>query len=146
MGKKDKKPRVARQPEPQKKPKFHSDPSVKGAPIVWRFSHADKGGPFAWTALADPAEFFEVIGKLAEIETVSENDLMRAGSHPIPLHSLCKDAQDRLVELQHDDLDELFSIRLKGTMRVFCIHHANVMRILWYDPEHKVCPSQLKHT
>jgi uncharacterized phage-associated protein len=29
---------------------------------------------------------------------------------------------------------------------VWCIRHLNVMRILWWDPDHLVCPSVMKHT
>jgi hypothetical protein len=144
--KKRKVPTVAHQPTPTKKAKFASDPDVRGKPISWRFSSADKGGPFAWTALEDAAQYQIVLRKLAEIETLSETDLRQQGSHPIELHKLSSEAQQRLRDIQHDDVDSIFSIRVMGAVRVHCIHHLNVMRVLWYDPEHQVCPSVLKNT
>ncbi|MGV1927931.1 hypothetical protein ACQZ6S_21750 [Agrobacterium tumefaciens] len=144
--KKKKLPAIAKEPNPAKKAKFANDPSVRGKPISWRFSSADKGGPYAWSALGNPEDFQEVINKLAEIETISENDLRQQGSHSIELHKLSPDAQERLRQIHHDDLDSLFSIRLMGAVRIHCIHHLNVMRVLWYDPEHQVCPATLKYT
>lgn len=145
-GNKHKVPAVAKEPTPTKTVKFANDPDVRGKPISWRFSSADKAGPFAWTGLDDAAEFQAVIRKLAEIEMLSENDLRQQGSHPIELHKLSPDAQQRLRDIHHDDLDSIFSIRLTGAVRVHCIHHLNVMRVLWYDPNHQVCPAPLKNS
>jgi hypothetical protein len=145
-GNKNKVPAVAKEPTPTKTVKFANDPDVRGKPISWRFSSADKAGPFAWSGLNDPGEFQEVIRKLADIEMLSETDLKRGGSHPIELHKLSPEAQQRLRDINHDDLDSIFSIRLAGKVRIHCIHHLNVMRVLWYDPEHKACLSQLRHT
>ena len=146
MGKKDKRPKAEFSPVATKSVKFSTDPSFKGGPISWRFSHADKGGPFAWTCFDDPAVLSEVMERLVNIEGLEEHKLREAGSHPVETHKLSKEARDRLVELQHDDLDTLFSLRVTGERRVFCIHHGNIMRVLWYDPKHEVFPSKLKHT
>lgn len=145
-GGKIKAPRYAREPETEKKPKFSEDARVKGAPLSWRFSHHDREGPFRWGAVFENGDLHEVIERLASVEGLTEQDLARDGSHAIELHKLCKDARDRLTHLQHDDLDTVFSLRVSGAKRVFCIHHGNIMRVLWYDPEHKVCPAPKKHT
>lgn len=146
MAKTNKQPKIAKEFTVKKTAKFSSDPSVRGGPISWRFSHADKSGPFAWTCFDDAATTAEVLAHLISVEGLSENDLLKGGSHAIEIHKLCKEAQARLYDLQHDDLDTVFSLRVTGQRRVFCIHHGNIMRVLWYDPEHKVCPSNLKHT
>ncbi len=143
---KPKQPKIAVEPSGNKTPKFAKDPSVKGGPLTWRFSHADKDGPFAWSALADADEHKKIIERLAALETMEENDLRESGCHPIELHQLSKDAQDRLSQIRHDDLDSLYSLRIDGKTRIFCIHHGSIMRVLWYDPNHLVCPSVKKHT
>ncbi|MBB3410836.1 hypothetical protein FHT87_004783 [Rhizobium sp. BK316] len=144
--KKKKVPSIEKEPSPSKTVKFATDPDVRGKPISWRFSSVDRGGPYSWAALEDPATYKAVIQKLSEIETLSETDLRQQGSHPIELHKLSGEAQQRLREIHHDDIDSIFSIRLMGAVRVHCIHHLNVMRVLWYDPEHQVCPAPLKNT
>lgn len=114
--------------------------------MTWRFNAVDRAGPYSWAALDDPAKFKQIIEHLSRCETLSEQDLARGGSHSIELHKLSKEARDRLVELKLDDVDSLFSIRCSGKERVFCIHRQQYLRVLWYDPEHSVCPSPKKHT
>jgi hypothetical protein len=141
-----KKPKIAKSPQPTKTPKFANDKKIRGAPLVWRFSHADRGGPFSWAAMPSANKLADIIERLAAFETMTDSDIAGSGSHSIELHQLSKEAQTRLVEIQHDDLDEIYSLRITGAERVICIHMGNIMRVLWYDPDHKVCPSKLKHT
>jgi len=68
------------------------------------------------------------------------------GSHPIPKNDLVKVAQDRLTTLRMDDLDDVFSLRLSNTKRIFGVRVENILKILWYDPDHHVCPSPKKNT
>jgi hypothetical protein len=132
-------------PQPQKLPRFR-DPEIEGLPLAWRFSGCDKGGPFAWSALAHGAPFQEVIDRLHEFESKSWNEIIRSGSHPIEVYKCEKPAQERLVQIKQDDIDELMSFRISGKKRVWCIKDRNIMRILWWDPEHQICPSSLKNT
>ncbi len=74
------------------------------------------------------------------------HDIERSGSHFIDVSALTKTARDRLAELGQDDEDELFSIRLTGRERVFGIRDRWIFKILWWDPDHQVCPSYKKHT
>jgi hypothetical protein len=151
-----KKPKAAFRPDPQKKPKAVANPqattkqprmpTIRGGPLVWRFSSIDKGGPFAWTTLTDPAEYKIAMEKLHHFETMEETVIRAQGSHPVPLGNLCKEAQQRLEEIEHDDADELMSFRLDGAGRVWCRIVSRIMTVLWWDPEHKVCPSLKKHT
>ena len=62
-------------------------------------------------------------------------------SHFISIDKLCKDAQKRLEELHLDDVEELYSLRLTGTKRLFGIRVGASLEILWYDPDHSICPS-----
>lgn len=114
--------------------------------MAWRFNAVDKAGPFAWTNLSNAAQHKSLIEKLAEFETMTEATLGSNGCHFIAVTDLSKEAQSRLVDIQLDDLDELYSMRINGKVRVHCVHRSHYMRVLWYDPEHKVCPSAKKHT
>lgn len=144
---KKKKPVAVVSPLDKKQPRTSSDPpSFRGGVISWRFNAADRNGPFSWDALTDGAEFMSVIKTLSDIETMSEANQQQRGCHFIPLYKLSKEAQDRLAEIQLEDLDELYSIRLTGRGRVFCVHRPQYMRVLWFDPDHRVCPAKLKHT
>lgn len=131
--------------KPEKKPRFR-DPVIHGGHLAWRFSGCDREGPFAWGNFETADKFKEVIEKLHEFETKTWQQIIDGGSHPIELERIEKSARDRLAETQRDDIDTLMSLRLTGTNRVWCVRDASIMRILWWDPDHKVCPSALKGT
>ena len=54
--------------------------------------------------------------------------------------------QKRLCDLEKEDLDELYSLRLSGKKRIWGIKESNLLWFLWWDPEHEICPSLLKNT
>ena len=66
--------------------------------------------------------------------------------HSIDVHRLSKTAQDRLREIRLDDIDDVISLRVTGQERIFGVRFGSVLRLLWWDPLHEVCPSQKKHT
>jgi len=145
--KKNRIPKIATEPKPTKTAKIGSPaPVFQGGVMAWRFAGIDKNGPYAWTNLVDPIAHKEIIDKFSDFENMNEAALKQAGCHFIPIEKLCKDAQKRLVDIKLDDLDSLFSLRLSGETRVFCVHRPKYMRVLWYDPKHKVCPSKKKNT
>lgn len=45
-----------------------------------------------------------------------------------------------------DDQDALVSLGLTGRERIWGFIANGVMNLLWWDPNHEVCPSLLKHT
>lgn len=144
---KNKTPKLARQPNPLKAPRIANDPpAFRGSIMSWRFNAVDKGGPFSWLGFKSAEEFRETVDKLAGYETMNEASLASAGCHAIPIPSLSTDARARLVELELDDLDELFSFRITGPKRVFGVVRPKYVRLLWFDPLHQVCPSPPKHT
>ena len=114
--------------------------------MAWRFSACDKNGPYCWSNFESSDKFKEIIEKLHEFETMTMEALKGGGSHPVEVHKLDKTARDRLVTLMRDDIDELMSFRLNGKNRVWCVREENIMRILWWDPNHKVCPANKKNT
>jgi hypothetical protein len=137
---KQKKAKFGADPKPEKKAHY-KDPSLEdGHPLAWRFSGADRGGPFAWS-IEDNAKFREVIEKLYEFEGKNWNDITAGGSHPIAVEQLCKEAKDRLLAIERDDLDELMSLRLTGPNRVWCVRDGHIMRVFWWDAEHQVYPT-----
>jgi hypothetical protein len=147
----------SRKGRPHKSPKATETPILKKQPRsdepskaeqlrAWRFSSHDTGGPWAWTNLDDPAEHKRVVEQLQRFEQMSWDAIKKQGSHLIQRDRLEKRARDRLQEIKQDDLDELMSFRLTGTQRVWCIKGGEIMKILWWDPDHEVYPVSKKHT
>ena len=111
----------------------------------WRFGRIDFEGPWC-PKILDQAKLLEVTQKLGQLETQRWPDLVRHGSHPVETHKLIKEARDRLKALKLDDIGTMYSLRLSGTNRLWGVKIRNVFLAIWWDPDHKVCPSILKHT
>ena len=67
-------------------------------------------------------------------------------NHNVSVDKLIKEAQERLLEIFSEQLDELTSLRLTGNQRVWGKIYEGVMDLLWWDAEHRICPSYKKHT
>ena len=88
-----------------------------------------------------------VIGKLRNFETMTWAEIKsQTGSHSIAVGDTEPSAQNRLVEIGRDQEDTVFSLRLGGQERVLGIRRNAVLHLLWWDPNHEVCESRLKHT
>jgi len=101
---------------------------------------------FGWHSVG-VTKFHDIRDKLANFETMTWSKILRGSqNHAILRVDLCQDAQKRLRALKLDDIDSLISLRLSGTERIFGILERGVLRVLWWDPEHRICPSPKRHT
>lgn len=110
----------------------------------WRFSTVDKAGPFAWPSGTQTE--MEILEKLSNFDSMRWADIEGPDHHSIEVGKLSKPAQDRLDAIQQDDLDEVFSFHFSGKRRIIGIRDNNVVKLLWWDPEHQVCISKKKNT
>lgn len=62
----------------------------------------------------------------------------KSKNHEIPVYQLVKEAKQRLRDLDLDERESLFSLRLSGKKRVWGIRNFNVLEILWIDPDHQI--------
>ncbi|HSX38101.1 MAG TPA: hypothetical protein VLE95_04640 [Chlamydiales bacterium] len=105
----------------------------------------DREGPWGWDQF-DPLQIKELLQKIFKNQKLTWQDLRNNGSHFVNRSDLCPEAQKRLMQIKKDDLDQLFSLRITGRKRLWGIKEGNVLWLLWWDPEHTVCPSLKKHT
>lgn len=110
----------------------------------WRFSTVDKGGPFPWPKNKD--EELLIVQKLHDFDSMMWSRIEGPDHHAISQESLSKEARQRLEEIGQDDIDEVFSFHFSGKKRIIGIREFGAIRLLWWDPEHGVCPSVKKHT
>jgi len=121
-------------------------PNYGGASPLWAFRIVDFGGPWSWDGI-DRETLRHILEKLKSFETMQWREIEAAGSHFLTDRSrLSKEARDRLVEIEQDDTDSLFSLRLTARRRIIGIRDGGTLKILWWDPEHQVAPSTLSHT
>lgn len=112
---------------------------------AWAFSRCDRE---KW-ALNECGNLYKsVIEKLGSFEGMTWAEIMAqsggrshgTNSHFENVYDLKKEAQKRLQELHLDDLDQVFSLRLSGTERLYGILNDRILRIIWYDPNHEIYP------
>lgn len=102
---------------------------------------------FGWGVVLNDGGFWQgVLPKLQYFESMTWTEIVGKRHHAIPFGSLSREAKQRLTELNMDDIEEVFSLALGGRERVVGIRDRGVFRVLWWDPEHRVCLSHKKHT
>lgn len=73
-------------------------------------------------------------------QTHKSKGKMKSNNHPVKVGNLCETARKRLEELKLDDNDELYSLRLEGTIRIYGIRKENYLDIIWVDLNHEIYP------
>ena len=101
--------------------------------------------PFGWHTLDAPRLQY-IREKLSFFETMTWEEILvkaKKQNHSVSVAGLCREAQARLNDICRGniDIDEVVSLRLTGKERVWGILDRGVLSLLWWDPDHAVCPS-----
>lgn len=83
--------------------------------------------------------FPNVATSIKNYESMKWQDIF-SRDHRVKLSALITAAQRRLVEIRLDDLDELWRLRIDARKRLWGVRVRDIFYILWWDPEHAVCP------
>lgn len=114
--------------------------------IAWHIRIIDRGGPWCWTSIDAPTLWEILHSKLANYETMKWSEILGQRNHGIKVSRLAPDARKRLEAIRQDDVEELYSLHLDGKKRIWGIRQGNILKVLWWDSDHQVCPSLQKHT
>jgi hypothetical protein len=137
-------------PKDEKKPRQspqHNPGSIINVKPSWRFGMLDLKGPWGWEKIDKKDVLTEIIEKLKNFETMTWGEIERTNkSHLIPCNNIVRQAKDRLIELELDDLDGIYSIRLKSRERIWGKREIEAFYVIWWDPEHTVYPVSPKNT
>jgi hypothetical protein len=150
-----KKPKIKIHPDTSKNPKM--DPqnrpeSIMDKKPVWRLGMLDIDGEWGWGNVESRDLILQIHSTLKGFETMTwaeiENKKSKKGkyNHLMPVNQICKRARDRLREIELDDFDTLYSLRLSNLERVWGKRDNEAFYLLWWDPEHTVCPVPPVHT
>lgn len=142
-------PKSKYNPHPSKKPRFAPQDSPDNVPQkkpVWLIGKMDMKGPWGWENIATPTDLSMVRTKLSNFENMKWGDIDGGRNHNIPVSNICKKAQKRLTAIKLDEFDILYSLHLDGKKRVWGIRDNHVLKIIWWDPDHTVCPVKKRHT
>jgi hypothetical protein len=138
-------PKAEKEPQKRKIRQKDSIDFVKKE-ASWAVGRIDKCCSWGWENITLDGLWGDIHSKLKSFESMNWASIMQNGSHFVEVNKLIPEAQKRLSELRIDDLDELFSLHLTNTKRIWGILDNGVLSIIWYDPSHKICPSPKKHT
>lgn len=146
MGKKprQKSPSLASrlEPDPHKVASAASNFSHHNLRPSWRVASLELVDPYGWHRLS-AEKLLDIRQKLAHFETMRWSELLvqaKKRNHSIKISEISPEARDRL-DLIGIALDEVVSLRLSGKERVFGYLENGVLELLWWDPDHQVCPS-----
>jgi hypothetical protein len=136
------------EPSPSKIPRIAPTINPMDMRPSWRIGAIEMCDPFGWNTIDEKTVSY-IRDKLKNFETMIWKQILLDASkqnHPVKVSDICKEARDRLEEIGEEDQQELISLRLGGIKRVWGIMDNGVLRLLWWDPNHKIYPSTLKHT
>lgn len=148
--------KVVRQKEyvsDKKIPKNIEDPDryLQKNPI-WAFQRCDLEHE-RWS-IKNCGDFYgEILDKLISFEGLTWAQILSysggrrngTNNHFEDVSILSSEAQKRLEKL-HIYVDQILSLRLTGTLRIYGIMENGVFNVLWYDPLHEICPSTKRHS
>lgn len=143
-----KRPKKQEEVSRSKKPKSEPVSDFNNQYPSWQISLLQMVDPWGWHELGK-TKTAEIKSKLAELEKKTWNTILvreKHWNHTIAVSKLSPDAQRRLAEIGQDDVDEVISLRLSGQERVLGIRNMGVLRLLWWDPYHQICPAIRRHT
>lgn len=110
----------------------------------WRITHLEMCPPYGWHQI-DPVTLAHIQNKLRCFESMTLSQIFlhaKKQNHGVKLYKLSPEARKRLGELGHDaTIEELYTLRLAGRQRIWGIRECNTFQLLWWDPNHQVCPS-----
>lgn len=110
----------------------------------WRFKKRDRNHERWHLEITE-----ELLEKLSCFETMNWSQILmnKKNNHCVETCKLKKEARKRLVELKLDDYEEIHSLRLSSTHRLYGIlDEDGVFSIIWNDLEHEIYPVVKKNT
>ena len=113
---------------------------------MWKVAGIDDNSPWGWNQLTCPDFLRNIWEKMRNFETMTWIDILGRNHHEIPVSNIIKQAQKRLEELGYDDEETLVSFHITGQQRIWAIRSGEEAFLLWWDPNHEICPSYLRHT
>lgn len=116
---------------------------------AWRVAHVQMVSPFGWHEVGADT-LTDIRTHLASFESMTWKEILvdsKKQNHAVKLYRLCGQAQRALENIFVTiDFDEMVSLRVGGKERVWGILEGHTLKLVWWDPDHEICPSLLSHT
>lgn len=122
--------------------------------VIWVFDRIDQNGAFAFDLdrIEKDGKLKEIIKKMISYSNMTwaeikhqTHDNGKSKHHYLNTDSLSKEALNSFKRIctsdDDDESDSIFSFALQNTLRVIGIRKDEYFHVIWYDPNHKFCPS-----
>ncbi len=112
---------------------------------AWKFKPSESHAP----ALVDfICEMAKLTWGQIEAQRVGTQEGYRRRNHSQEIKRLTRAAQQDLMKRKlPEKFDEtMFRFRLSGEQRLWGFRKGNVFHVVWWDPEHRVYPTEKAHT
>jgi hypothetical protein len=140
-----KNPSLGYVPTGNKLPVIASEPiSYNHLKASWRLRSVQTVDPYGWHEL-ELQELLELRTKLSSFESMTWNEIFVEGkkrNHDIPVAKLKCDNARRWMLRNMPDQPTLWTLRLSGAERVWGVFSGGSYQIVFWDPEHKIYPTE----
>lgn len=128
--------------------------STDGEKIIWMSDKIDRSGNYAFNINRADFDHKEVLGKIVDYSSMTWGEVKRqthddgkSKHHFLTPGSLSKEAVERLKAKDLEEFsDYIFSFALQNKIRIIGIRNGEKFHVLWYDPDHEICPSKKRRT
>ena len=128
---------------------FYSSDNMKS---VWVFDKLDKNGLFAFDLRREDFNHKEFLEKMISYSNMTwreilaqTHDMNKSKHHRLEYESLSAEAQERIRVLElEQDTDRIYSFALQNRLRIIGLRENEKFHVIWYDPDHRFCPSKRK--
>jgi len=114
----------------------------------WRIGRMQFVDPYGWHELT-AAELQEIRQKLIQFEQRTWNEIFakdKKYNHPVAVKDFDCPRAKKWMQQNLPQEDELWTLHLGSTERVWGIRRAGAFYIIFYDPHHQIKLSVKKHT
>lgn len=151
VSKRYKKPKLQKKPPDKKTIRVREKPeSTNNQTISWQFSILDLDVKCSWSCknIDSKVLWQRIYKRVKSLEgmTWGAIEANKKKNHKVPINKIRRKARRRLRELGQDDIDDIFVIHFAGKKCLWGIREGRAFKIIWWDPNHEVCPANLKHT
>ena len=142
----NKRARQNRNPRSRKRATSSPTVSTQNRKLVWKVVGIDDNGPWGWNQITCPDFLRNIWDKMRNFETMTWSEILGRNHHAIAVNDIIEPAKNRLEQLGHDDQAELISFHITARQRIWAIRSGEEAFLLWWDPNHEIYPSHLRHT
>lgn len=129
---------IALKKVPSNAPQNNPDNVLDKSPS-WKFGYLNGNYPWNPFEIKEIDTIKDILEKLRNFETMKWKEIENSKNHRLSYDSVSKEAKKELDRIGEQ---EAFSFRLTGPNRLIGIRRNETFYIIWWDPDHKFCPSR----